>query len=81
MKKMLFLSAVLSVLSLQVMQAQLLDPVQLMDKSRDLTMSGDLQSTVTLTITEKNGSVRTRKLNMLTKTCSGGTIKRMVKVP
>ncbi|MCK7533560.1 MAG: MMPL family transporter [Marinilabiliales bacterium] len=48
--------------------AQLSDPVQLMDKSRDLTMSGNLQSTVTLTITEKNGSVRTRKLNMLTKT-------------
>jgi hypothetical protein len=61
------------------MQAQLPDPVQLMDKSRDLTMSGDMQSTVTLTITEKNGSVRTRKLNMLTKTFSGGTIKRMVK--
>jgi hypothetical protein len=79
MKRMLVLSAVLSVLSLQVMKAQLPDPVQLMDKSRDLTMSGELQSTVTLTITEKNGSVRTRKLNMLTKTCSGGTIKRMVK--
>jgi len=50
-----------------------------MDKARDLTMSGDIQSMVTLTITEKNGSVRTRKLNMLTKTCTGGTIKRMVK--
>lgn len=61
------------------MQAQLSDPLQLMDKARDLTMSGDIQSMVTLTITEKNGSVRTRKLNMLTKTCTGGTIKRMVK--
>lgn len=50
-----------------------------MDKSRDLTMSGNIQSTVTLTISEKNGSVRTRKLNMITKSYDDGTIKRMVK--
>lgn len=42
-------------------------------------MSGNIQSTVTLTITEKNGSVRTRKLNMVTKSYDDGTIKRMVK--
>jgi hypothetical protein len=42
-------------------------------------MSGNVQSTVTLTITEKNGSVRTRKLNMITKSYDDGTIKRMVK--
>jgi len=59
--------------------AQQSDPVQLMDKSRDLTMSGNIQSTVTLTLTEKNGSVRTRKLNMITKSYDDGTIKRMVK--
>ena len=50
-----------------------------MDRSRDLTMSGNIQSTVTLTITEKNGSVRARKLNMITKSYDDGTIKRMVK--
>lgn len=42
-------------------------------------MSGNIQSTVTLTITEKNGSVRTRKLSMITKSYDDGTIKRMVK--
>ncbi len=42
-------------------------------------MSGNIQSDVTLTITEKNGSVRTRKLNMITKSYDDGTIKRMVK--
>ena len=78
MKKMLFLLSVVSVFSLQIMKAQQLDPVQLMDKSRDLTMSGNMQSTVTLTITEKNGSVRTRKIDMLSKTY-GGTEKRMIK--
>ena len=66
-------------LSLQAMVAQQSDPVQLMDKSRDLTMSGNIQSTVALTITEKNGAVRTRKLNMITKSYDDGTIKRMVK--
>lgn len=79
MKRMLFLFPVILALSLQVTLAQQSDPVQLMDKSRDLTMSGNIQSTVTLTITEKNGSVRTRKLNMITKSYDDGTIKRMVK--
>jgi len=50
-----------------------------MDRSRDLTMSGNIQSTVTLTINEKSGSVRMRKLNMTTKSYDDGTIKRMVK--
>ena len=61
------------------MLAQQSDPVQLMDRSRDLTMSGNIQSTVSLTITEKNGAIRTRKLNMITKSYDDGTIKRMVK--
>lgn len=79
MKKILFLLSAVSVLSLQAMLAQQSDPVQLMDKSRDLTMSGNIQSTVSLTIAEKNGAVRTRKLNMITKSYDDGTIKRMVK--
>ena len=79
MRKMLFLLSAISVLSLQAMLAQQSDPAQLMDKSRDLTMSGNIQSTVALTITEKNGAVRTRKLNMITKSYDDGTIKRMVK--
>jgi hypothetical protein len=41
-------------------------------------MSGNLQSTITLTITEKNGAVRTRKVNMVSKTY-GDTEKRMMK--
>jgi hypothetical protein len=45
---------------LPAVQAQLSDPVQLMGKVRDLTMSGNLQATVTLTITEKNGAGHVR---------------------
>ncbi len=41
-------------------------------------MSGNLQSTLTLTISEKNGATRTRKVTMLSKTF-GGTEKRMIK--
>ncbi|MCI0523319.1 MAG: outer membrane lipoprotein-sorting protein [Bacteroidales bacterium] len=78
MKKMLLLFSAVSVLALQPVRAQLSDPVQLMERSRDLTMSGNLQSTATLTITEKNGSTRTRKIAMQSKT-AGGTEKRMIK--
>jgi hypothetical protein len=65
-------------LSLQTLTAQQPDPVQLMDKARELSMSGSLQATVTLTITEKSGAVRTRKINMISKSY-GGTEKRMMK--
>ncbi|MFZ2286102.1 MAG: hypothetical protein WAV93_03865 [Bacteroidales bacterium] len=78
-ERMLFLLPAVLVLSLQFTLSQQSDPVQLMDKSRDLTMSGNIQSTVTLAITEKNSSVRTRRLNMITKSYDDGTIKRMVK--
>jgi hypothetical protein len=64
---------------LPAVQAQLSDPVQLMGKVRDLTMSGNLQATVTLTITEKNGAVRTRKVSMVSKSYDDGTEKRMIK--
>ncbi len=68
----------LLMLSLQTLTAQQPDPVQLMDKARELSMSGSLQATVTLTITEKSGAMRTRKINMISKTY-GGTEKRMMK--
>lgn len=60
------------------MKAQQSDPAQLMEKARELTLSGNMQSTVTLTITEKNGTVRTRKVSMVSKSY-GGTEKRMIK--
>lgn len=78
MERKYFFTAAILMISLLPLRAQLPDPVQLMDKSRELTMSGTLQSTVILTITEKNGSVRTRKVNMASKTY-GDTEKRMMK--
>ncbi len=78
MKKMFYLSAAMLIVSLLPLKAQLPDPVQLMDKSRDLTMSGTMQSNITLTITEKNGAVRTRKVSLTSKSY-GGTEKRLLR--
>jgi hypothetical protein len=76
MKKMLLLLVL--ALSFRVISAQLPDPVQLMEKSRDLTLMGAIKSDITLTIYEKNGSTRVRKINMIAKTY-GGTEKRIIK--
>ena len=78
MEKKLYLLSALLIVSLHSLTAQLPDPLELMDKSRDLTMSGNLQTVVTLTITEKGGAIRTRKVDMVAKTY-GGTEKRMMK--
>ncbi len=61
-----------------VISGQLPDPVQLMQKSRDLTMMTSLKSTMTLSIFEKNGSSRLRTINLLSKSY-GETEKRMIK--
>ena len=54
------------------------DPVQIMEKGRDLTMIAALKSTMTLTIYEKNGATRVRTISMVSKT-TGGTEKRLVR--
>jgi hypothetical protein len=61
-----------------VISWQLPDPVQLMQKSRDLTMMTSLKSTMTLTIYEKNGSTRERTINLLSRKY-GEAEKRMIK--
>jgi len=74
---MLFLS-VLAVTLTAAMGQQQPDPVQIMEKGRDLTMIAALKSTITLTIYEKNGATRVRTISMVSKT-TGGTEKRLVK--
>lgn len=61
-----------------VMGQQQPDPVQIMEKGRDLTMIAALKSTMTLTIYEKNGATRVRTISMVSKT-TGGTEKRLVR--
>lgn len=78
MKKKIILS-LLPLLLLQPVPAQLPDASEIMNKSRDMTLMGSLGATISLTITEKNNSVRNRTISMQTKSYQEGTEKRMIR--
>jgi len=59
--------------------AQLPDAGQIMNKSRELSLTGSMSATINLSITEKNGASRNRTISMTTKSFSGGLEKRMIK--
>jgi hypothetical protein len=59
--------------------AQQPDATVIMNTSRELTLTGSLSANLTLTITEKNGSARVRKISMLSKSYPDGTEKRTIK--
>ncbi len=61
------------------MSAQLPDAGQIMNKSRELSLTGSMSATINLSITEKNGASRNRTISMTTKSFSGGLEKRMIK--
>jgi Outer membrane lipoprotein-sorting protein len=59
--------------------AQLPDADQIMNKSRELTLIGSMQATISLIITEKNGATRNRSIAMTTKSFPDGLEKRFIK--
>jgi len=67
------------ILPLSQVSAQLQDAGQILNKSRDLSLTGSMSATIKLSITEKNGASRNRTISMTTKTFSGGLEKRMIK--
>jgi outer membrane lipoprotein-sorting protein len=69
----------LSLLPLFPAAAQQPDATAIMNTSRELTLTGSLSANLTLTITEKNGSARVRKISMLSKSFPDGTEKRTIK--
>jgi hypothetical protein len=77
MKRILMLSMFL--LPLLQVSAQLQDAEQIMTKSRDLTLTSSLNATISLTITEKNGSTRNRTISMNSKSFPDGLEKRFIK--
>lgn len=77
MKKILILS--LSLLPLFQAAAQLPDADQVMAKSRDLTLTGSMSSTISLTIVEKGGSIRKRTISMISKSYPDGAEKRLIR--
>jgi hypothetical protein len=67
------------ILPLLQVSAQLPDAGQIMNKSRELSLTGSMSATINLSITEKNGASRNRTISMTTKSFSGGLEKRMIK--
>lgn len=59
--------------------AQQPDASQIMGKSRDQSITGSLNATVVLTITEKGGSTRNRTISMMTKSYADGLEKRIIR--
>jgi hypothetical protein len=59
--------------------AQQPDASQIMGKSRDQSITGSLNATIALTITEKGGSTRNRTISMMTKSYADGLEKRIIR--
>ena len=59
--------------------AQLPDARQIMEKCRDLTLTSSLRADIELTITERNGSTRNRKITMTSKSYPDDLEKRLIK--
>jgi len=59
--------------------AQQIDAGQILSKSRELTITNSLSATLSLSITEKNGSTRKRTISMVSKSFPDGAEKRFIK--
>jgi hypothetical protein len=77
MKKIVILLGL--ILPLLQAAAQRPDAAQIMSKSRDLSITGSLSANISLTITEKGGSTRSRTISMTTKSYADGLEKRIIK--
>jgi len=69
----------LSLLPLFQAAAQLPDADQVMSKTRDLTITNSISSTISLAIIEKGGSVRERTISMIAKSYPDGAEKRLIR--
>lgn len=59
--------------------AQFPDANEIMNKSRDLTLTTSISSTISLTIIEKGGSIRERTISMISKSYPDGSEKRLIR--
>jgi hypothetical protein len=76
MKKLAILLLIIPVIQAE---AQLPDPDEIMNKSRELSLAGALSAKISLTIIERNGSTRARTIAMSTKSYPEGVEKRFLK--
>ena len=75
-KRVILLGLILPLLQAAAQQP---DAAQIMSKSRDLSITGSLSANISLTITEKGGSTRSRTISMTTKSYADGLEKRIIK--
>jgi hypothetical protein len=75
-KKVIFLVFLLPLLPAA---AQRPDALQIMDKSRELSLTGSMSASIDLTIMEKSGAIRNRKISITTKSFENGLEKRMIR--
>ena len=75
----LIFNLILLALPLSVMLAQQPDATAIMNRTRDLTLTGSMSASVSLIITEKNGSIRKRTISMTTKSFADGSEKRLIR--
>jgi hypothetical protein len=77
MKKILYL--LMLILPILRIAAQQPDASEIMNRSRDLTLTGSMSANIHMSITEKNGTSRTRTIAMTTKTYMDDQEKRLIK--
>lgn len=72
---------ILLLLFLPLLQAMLQQPDadDIIGKSRELTLTRSMSASISLVITEKNGSIRRRSISMLSKSYPDGSEKRLVR--
>ena len=59
--------------------AQQPDAAQILERSRELSITGSLSAKLHLAITEKNGAMRNRTISMISKSYPEGREKRLIK--
>jgi hypothetical protein len=79
MKKRVILSLLLLLMPVMHLAAQQPDASEIMNRSRELTLIGSMGANINMSITEKNGTSRSRTITMTTKTYPDGQEKRFIK--
>lgn len=77
MKKRILLTVLL--LPLLQVEAQQPDAGDIMNKSREMSLTGSMSAKINLSITEKNGASRLRTISMTTKSFPDGLEKRFIR--
>jgi hypothetical protein len=79
MKKRVILSVLLPLLILIRLAAQQPEAIEIMSRSRDLTLTGSMSANIHMSITEKKGTSRYRTIEMTSKEYPDGQEKRFIK--